>query len=136
MTVVQRETSTLVAIRAAHHAEATPKYDRVVFEFTDALPLLNIEYVQKMIEDGSGAPVAIAGAAILAVRFSPARAHSDSGQSTAPGRIKTKMPVVKEIVSSGDFEAVVTYGIGVARKTQTRISTMESPHRLVIDFLL
>jgi hypothetical protein len=136
MTVVQRVTSTLVAIRAAHHDEATPCYDRVVFEFRDGLPLFRIEYVDQLIGDGSGAPVSIAGAAILSVQMTPARAHNDSGQDTAPGRIKLKLPVVNEIVGSGDFEAVVTYGIGLARTTPTRILTLDNPSRLVIDFLL
>jgi hypothetical protein len=136
MTAVQRVTSTLVAIRAAHHAEATPHYDRVVFEFNDALPLLRIDYVEQLIGDGSGLPVPISGNAILCVQFTPAQAHNDSRHDTAPGRIKLKLPLVSEIVGSGDFEAVVTYGIGLARKAETRIITLENPNRLVIDFLL
>ena len=57
--------ATLVAIRAAHHAETTPTYDRVVFEFSGQMPLLRIEYVKKLIGDGSGLPVPIAGRVIL-----------------------------------------------------------------------
>jgi hypothetical protein len=57
----QPTTSTLVAIRAEHHAEATPQYDRVVFEFSAPIPLLRIEYVKQLIADGSGLPISIAG---------------------------------------------------------------------------
>jgi hypothetical protein len=128
--------ATLVAIRAAHHPETAPKYDRVVFEFSGPVPLLRIEYVPGLIGDGSGLPVPIAGRAILLAQFTPAHAHDDNGQATAPTRIKLKLPLVKEIASSGDFEAVVTYGIGLGRKADTRILTMDNPHRLVIDFLL
>jgi len=127
--------ATLVAIRAAHHAEATPTYDRVVFEFSEQVPLLRIEYVKNLIEDGSGLPVPIAGRAILLVQFTPAQAHSDAGQATAPNRMTPKLPLVKAIVSAGDFEGVVAYGIGLARKVETRILTIDGPNRVVIDFL-
>jgi hypothetical protein len=136
MPAVQPATPTLIAIRAAHHAEATPEYDRVVFEFSDPLPLLRIEYVEQLIAGGSGLPVPVAGTAILCVQLEPARAHNDSGQDTVPGRISMHLPLVKEIVGSDDFEAVVTYGIGLSCKAQTRILTLEHPNRLVIDFLL
>jgi hypothetical protein len=127
---------TLVAIRAAHHPETTPKYDRVVFEFNDAIPLLRIEYVNELIEDGSGLPIPIAGRSILLVQFTPARAHTDAGQSTAPAKMKPKLPIVKAIICSGDFEGVVSYGIGLGKKAYTRILTMDNPTRLVIDFLV
>jgi len=128
-------TSTLVAIRAAHHAEATPHYDRVVFEFSGPIPLLRIEYVKQLIADGSGFPISIAGRVILCVQFTPAYAHNDQGQTTAPGNMKAKLPIVKEIASAGDFEAVVTYGIGLSKKAETRILTLAAANRLVIDFL-
>jgi hypothetical protein len=132
----QPATPTLVAVRAAYHPEATPKYDRIVFEFSGPVPFLRIEYVKQLIADGSGFPVPITGRAILSVQCTPARAHSDKGQVTAPKTMKLRLPIVKEIVSAGDFEAVVTYGIGLARKAETRILTMGSPSRIVIDFLV
>jgi hypothetical protein len=129
-------TATLVAIRAAHHAETTPKYDRVVFEFNGSLPLLRIEYVKALIGDGSGLPIPIGGRSILLLQFTAARAHDDGGQATAPSRMAPKLPLVKAIVRSGDFEGVVTYGIGLGGKSYTRILTMDNPNRLVIDFLV
>jgi hypothetical protein len=127
---------TLVAIRAAHHAETSSKYDRVVFEFSGPVPYLRIEYVTELIADGSGAPVRIAGKAIVSVQFTPAQAHNDRGKITAPNNINLKLPLVKQIVSAGDFEAVVTYGIGLARKADTRILTLGNPLRVVVDFLV
>src|SRR4029434_2860971 len=135
MPTEQPSNSTLVAIRAAHHPETTPKYDRVVFEFDGPVPQLRIEYVKQLIADGSGLPFPVTGRSILGVQFTPARAHSDGGQVTAPMNMKPKLPVVKEIVSAGDFESVVTYGIGLGKKAETRIITLASPNRLVIDFL-
>jgi hypothetical protein len=127
--------STLVALRAAHHPETTPKYDRVVFEFNGTIPQLRIEYANELIGDGSGLPVPIGGRYILLVQFTPARAHSDTGQATAAARMKPMLPIVKELACAGDFEGVVTYGIGLGRKAYTRMLTMDNPRRLVIDFL-
>ena len=132
----QPSTPILVAIRAAYHPKETPKYERAVFEFSGPVPYLRIEYVTQLIADGSGALVGISGRAILQVQFTPAQAHNDRGKVTAPNNINLKLPLVKQIVSAGDFEAVVTYGIGIARKADTRILTLGNPLRIVIDFLV
>jgi hypothetical protein len=131
----QPQNATLVAIRAAHHREA-PAYDRVVFEFSGFIPLMQIEYVKQLLGIGSGLPVRIAGGAILLVQFTAAQAHNDRGQATAPTRLATRLPGVKEVVSAGDFEGVVSYGIGLARKAETRIRTLASPYRVVVDVLV
>lgn len=135
MAASQPQTATLVSIRAAHHNES-PQYDRVVFEFNNFIPLLRIEYVKQLLGDGSGSPIRITGAAILQVRFAAAQAHNDRGQATAPTRIATRLPFLKEVVSAGDFEGVVTYGLGLARKAEARFLTLASPYRVVIDVLL
>lgn len=127
--------STLVAIRAAAHRQASPRYERVVFEFTGPVPLITVQYINQLIGDGSGLPVSISGRAILQLTMKPAQAHNDRGQSTAPTRVKYNLPNVKEVASAGDFEAVVTYGIGVDRKTEIRVITLESPSRVVVDFI-
>jgi hypothetical protein len=127
--------TTLVAIRAAHHAEATPRFDRVVFEFNGPVPLFELQYVNRLIGDASGLPVAITGPAILQLRMSPAQAHNEQGQATAPGRVAVRMPIVKEVVRSGDFEAVLTYGIGATRKSEIRVITLADPSRIVVDVL-
>lgn len=121
---------TLVGIRAAHH----PTYDRVVFDFTGGLPSTrSVRYVSQLIQDPSGLPLPIAGRAILAVTMSPTNAHNDAGQVTAPGKIAFALPNVMTVVRSGDFEAVTSYGIGLARKESFRVFTLRSPDRLVID---
>lgn len=53
-------TPLLVAVRAAHH----PGVDRLVFEFTGGLPeRTTTRYVPKVVGDGSGLPVPLAGRA-------------------------------------------------------------------------
>lgn len=127
--------STLVAIRAAAHRQDNPPYERVVFEFSGPVPLITVQYVNQLIGDGSGLPVPISGRAILKLTMKPAQAHNDRGQSTAPTRVKVNLPNVKEIANAGDFEAVLNYGIGVDHKTEIRVLTLDSPSRVVVDFI-
>lgn len=125
--------STLVALRAAHHPETSPSYDRVVFEFTGPVPLIQVEYVNQLLGVGSGLPVPIAGNAILQVIMQPAHAHNDQGQSTVPSRKTFNLPNVKEVASAGDFEGLVTYGIGMDHQAQFRVITLGNASRVVVD---
>ena len=70
------------------------------------------------------------------MQFTPAQAHNERGKPTAPNKINLRLPLVKQIVSAGDFEGVVTYGTGLARKADTRILTLGNSLRVVIDFLV
>jgi len=119
---------TLVGIRAAHH----PTYDRVVFDFRGGLPSTQVRYVDRLIADASGLPVRVAGRAILRVRFEPARAHDASGR-TAPLRRAFALPNLMTAARSGDFEAVTTYGLGLARRTPFHVFSLRRPNRVVVD---
>ena len=121
---------TLVDVRAGSHAG----FDRVVFEFRGAVPEHRISYVDQLVEDGSGDPVSVAGAADLEVVFQGANAHRENGSPTvSPRRFLPGLPAVKEIAQLGDFEAVVSYGIGVDQRRPIQVSTLSNPSRLVID---
>lgn len=121
---------TLVAIRASHRAGR----DRVVFEFDGPLPAQrSVTYVDRLIADGSGLRVPVAGRAILQARFSYANAHDEAGQPTAPDQVAYATPNVVQVVRSGDFEAVTTYGIGLASRQPVRVTTMTNPSRVVVD---
>jgi hypothetical protein len=41
--------------------------------------------------------------------------------------------VVQELVRTGDFEAVLTWAIGVSDKVDFRVQTAASPLRLIVD---
>jgi Sporulation and spore germination len=124
------QTPTLVDIRASHH----PGFDRLVLEFDGGLPASHrVEYVDRLVADGSGLPVRVAGRAVLRVVLSPARAHDDRGRQTVPRRRAFALPNVMTTVRAGDFEAVTTYGVGLARRTPFEVSTRQDPSRLVID---
>ena len=118
-------------------------YDRVVFQFQNGLPGYRIEYVQPPLhEDGSGKPVSVKGNAIVSVRMEPA---SGFDLNTGEGVMTYKGPkridgssagtsVVQELVRTGDFEAVLTWAVGLSDKVDFRVQTATSPDRLIVDF--
>ena len=121
---------TLVDVRAGRH----PGFDRVVFELQGAVPEHHVRYVDQLVEDGSGAPVSVAGSADLEVVFQGANAHDEDGTpSVSPRRFSPGLAAVKEVAQIGDFEAVVSYGIGLDRRRPLTVSTLSGPSRLVID---
>jgi hypothetical protein len=118
-------------------------YDRVVFQFRNHLPGYRVEYQSgPFAEDGSGNPVEVAGNAFVVVRMEPA---SGFDLSTGEGQLVYQGPkrisgadagtsVVRELVRLGDFEAVLTWAIGLEEKVDFRVLTLADPARLVIDF--
>jgi hypothetical protein len=93
-------------------------------------------------EDGSGATVDVKGAAFVAVRMEPA---SGFDLNTGEGQLVYKGPkridasaagasVVDDVVRTGDFEAVLSWAIGLEAKVDFRVTTAASPSRLVVDF--
>jgi hypothetical protein len=125
----------LTAVRAAHH----PGFDRVVFEFEGALPGYSVGYVDKPItEDGSGEPVEVPGDSVLQVRMEPASGADLSSAElrityNGPKRLTPSTEAVTEVVRTGDFEAVLTWVIGVKGKPGFRVNTESEPNRLVIE---
>jgi hypothetical protein len=120
----------LIGVTAGHH----PGYDRVVFRFSGPVPARrNIRYVTRLIADPSGRRIAIAGRAILEVSLSLAEAHTGTGAGSAPDRIAFALPNVMSAVRSGDFESVVSYGIGLAARESFHVFTLTNPSRVVVD---
>jgi len=83
---------------------------------------------------GSGEVTELAGDAWLAVSFEPAAAHDEAGHPTLTAREQQpRLPVVREIELTCDFEAVVSVVIGVASPNRFRVLELASPARLVVD---
>lgn len=119
-------------VRAARHS----RFDRVVFEFegTD-LPGYRLEYVDRPVRQcGSGDVVSVAGDSWLEVRFIPSQAHTDAGEPTVKERERhLDLPVLKEIERTCDFEAHVTWVLGLASPNRYRVVELDEPARLVVD---
>jgi hypothetical protein len=125
-----QSTPVLVDVRAGSHQS----FDRVVFEFDGAVPEHTVSYVDRLVEDGTGDPVSLSGSADLEVVFQGANAHEEDGSPTvSPRRFSPDLTAVKEIAQTGDFEAVVSYGIGVDQRRPIKVFTLSDPSRLVVD---
>jgi hypothetical protein len=123
--------STLTQIRAAHQ----PGYDRLVFQFSGRLPAhYSVRYVPQVTGDASGKPVNVVGSARLLVRFTPAAGHDALGHVTYGATQRTyPLPGIIQVVNAGDFENVLSFGVGVARAEPLHVSTLTGPSRVVVD---
>ena len=123
----------LTAIRAAHH----PGYDRLVFEFRGPLPAhRTVRYVPQLYRDGSGLPVQGAGSARLLVSVRDAAGHNNANRVTyGPASRVYALPKVIQVKNIGDFESVLTFGVGLARQTPMHVHLLRQPSRVVVDVL-
>jgi hypothetical protein len=116
-------------------------FDRVVFTFRgDRLPGYRVSYGERpVIQDGSGHEIAVDGAGLLFVRLEPASGYDfDAGAPSyrGPDRlhgIDAGASQVREVVKTGDFEAVLGWVIGLADVVDFRVLTLTGPGRLVVD---
>lgn len=122
--------------------EALECTDRVVFSFQKAAPGpgYNISYepaASAKTEDGSGNPVEIDGSAFLVVRLTPAMTAEIVGEEVKPTYAGPRRitpdgtTFVLEVVKTGDFEAQVTWVIGLNEKRVFTATASES--ELVIE---
>jgi hypothetical protein len=110
----------LVQISVGHHPEEHGQlpYNRMSFTFTRAFPSYHFEWVSKLVGDASGKVVPLTGTDVLKIVFDQARAHSADGTRSTivsqPGR-PLGYPAMTDFAQAGDFEGVLTYGIGTTR---------------------
>jgi hypothetical protein len=117
--------------------------DKVVFDFKDAggaAPGYLVEYrpaAEAQTEDASGNHIPIEGEAFLVIRFEPAATADLSGAElertyTGPRTIKPDgMRWVRQVSKTGDFEAVLTWAIGLSEQRAFRVSS--EPSRLTVE---
>jgi hypothetical protein len=124
-------TPLLVDVRAGRHKNM----DRLVFEFRGGRPGYHVEYVTELFQDGSGEPVLLRGRAILQILLQPAAAHDDDGNPTftdGPPAVRD-FAQFRQVADAGDFEGVLTWGIGLAGRTGVRVLTLSGPDRVAVD---
>lgn len=120
-------TAVLEHVRVGRHAT----FDRVVFEFRAGTPAWSARYVPRVVHDGSGLPVALPGAAFLHVVFRNSRIDRGSAGGAPIARTpRFHSLLLKE---SGDFEGVVSFGLGLRRKVGFRGFRLTAPGSVVID---
>lgn len=107
----------LIAIGAGSHPaqQGERAYDRMSFTFTTAFPSYQFSFTKALVADPSGNPVKLAGNGVLKVTFRLAQAHTASGRSSIAVQPPAQLGLnrMTSWAQAGDFEGVVTIGIGV-----------------------
>ena len=116
--------------------------DRVTFRFepedetvTEA-PSYSVQFVDELVTDGEGAPVDVEGEAFVAISFHALGVDLSEETPreiyTGPTEFKTGFANLLEIEQLGDFEAVVSWGMGLQRESCFRVES--SPTEITIEF--
>ena len=132
----------LVDVRVGAHNG----YDRVVFEFEEpdpnpagngGIPYYQIRTVKPpFTEDPSDLPIDVEGDAFARIVFQGASGYDFDGNATydGPRRLTPGFGTLTDVVEGGDFEATMTWILGLSRPTCWQIQELHNPERLVIDF--
>ena len=108
-------------------------FDRITFEFDGGLPGYKVQYVEPPIRlDGHVA--AIEGSAFIQIVMQQAAAHDLNGAPTfTQNEFKPRLKSIIEAQATGDFEAVLSWALGVSGRLPFRVQTFRGPDRLAID---
>jgi hypothetical protein len=123
--------ASLVGIRLGRHLD----YDRTVFDLRGAVPGWNVRYVPTLIQDASGARLPLRGPDVLRVALLGVVAHDPQGGPTlrTPSTVTPEYPTLRQVRIAGDFEAVVSFGLGLRDRVGFRVFALTNPTRVVID---
>lgn len=122
----------LTGIRTAMH----PTFDRIVLDLTGPRPQVSSRFVDELTRDGSGEVEWLTGAAFAEVHMTPAQAHDDSDHPSYPGpqKFRTRdLANVMAVAITGDYEGVLSAGVGMRKQTWLNVFTLSNPTRVVID---
>jgi hypothetical protein len=122
----------LTGIRTGMH----PTFDRIVLDFSGPAPQVSSRAVGQLTQDGSGKIEWLPGGTFAEVRVKPAQAHGDDGHPSYSGPRKfgtRNLTNVMAVAIPGDYEGVLSVGIGMRRQTPVKVFTLTGPTRVVID---
>jgi hypothetical protein len=108
-------------------------FDRFVVRARSATPGYDVRYVRRIIAEGSGRPVPLRGTRRIRVVIRQARGHTQAGMNLLPAVRTPLCSNLRQIKKAGDFEGVVSFGLGLRRKTGFRVFRLTGPTRIVID---
>jgi hypothetical protein len=108
-------------------------FDRFVIRARLATPRYDVRYVRRIVADGSGETVSLLGTKRLRVIIPNARAHTQAGGNLLPHVITPGCSNLRQVKLAGDFEGVVTFGLGLRRRTGFRVFRLTGPTRVVVD---
>jgi hypothetical protein len=110
-----------------------PTFDRFVVRARSAVPGYDVRYVRQIVVDPSGLPVRLLGVERLRVAIRQARGHTTAGTNLLPAVRTPLCRNLRQVKKAGDFEGIVSFGLGLRRKTGFRVFRLTGPTRIVID---
>jgi len=108
-------------------------FDRFVIRISSGNPGYDVRYVSRIVADPSGNPVTLRGSKRIKVVIRPARGHTSAGANLLPSTLTPLCPNLRQVKKAGDFEGVVSFGLGLASKTGFRVFRLSAPTRIVVD---
>lgn len=130
--VAGRGQSVLKEIRVGQHGS----YERLVLEFTAPYGAANVRYVPVVRADPSDRVVPLRGRSFLEIVIHGAVARYAATPITpyaGPSTLTPGYPTLRQVSVSGDFEAVLSFGVGLSRTAGFRVQRLTAPDRLVLD---
>lgn len=119
---------TVTSVRTAHHEG----YDRLVIGFatSNAVPQYTVkrQASSTFTKDASGQQVSLDGSAGIKVVL-----HDSDIAPGVPSDQNPRLPEIREVANIGNFERVVSYGVGLQDQACIRVFQLSGPSRLVID---
>lgn len=111
-------------------------FDRIVFDERFSPSGYHVHFVSHVIADGSGKHVHVKGHYFLSVSVPGTSTSGAAGTPTNVHAVMTpNLPEVVQIKKTGEFENVVSFGIGLRHRNGFRVLRLHSPDRLIVDVL-
>jgi hypothetical protein len=108
-------------------------FDRFAFNARFGTPSYDVRYVRKIVADGSGNTVHLLGSKRIRVIIRDARGHTQGGTNLLKNVDTPRCPNLRQVKVAGDFEGIVTFGLGLRHKTGFRVFRLTNPRRVVVD---
>jgi hypothetical protein len=131
----------LVAVRIGTHEG----YDRITFEFRapdpnpggkGGIPRYDIRTAEPPhYEDPSGRTLEVSGDVFARIVFHGAAGYDFDGNPTytGPRTVRAGFPVLVEAVEAGDFEATLSWILGMRQQACWKVRELHDPDRIAID---
>lgn len=109
----------LVRIAVGNHlaGPAERPFNRMSFTFTTAFPSYRFEFAGQLVSDPGGKVIQLGGQGVLKIVFTQAQAHTADGTRSSVASQPAPLIGYQRMAGyaqGGDFEGVLTYGIGIS----------------------
>ena len=112
----------------------SPTFDRLVFRARSGTPGYDVRYVRRIVADGSGLPVPLAGTQRIRIVLRPrARAHERGREPDPRGSSRPAVPTFARSRAPATSRASSPTALGLRRRTGFRVFRLTSPTRVVVD---